>query len=302
LFLVRSCTGDHMKNIIISGVCVGVGFLIFLFSNGSSTASPQMLSKSQLSKSEVANGRSSVSSFGDFLGGNGRIESIVIEKDTRHFIDLMSANTEKIDDRDRIRQEVFNYSRSGNYSNTREVLRLSLQNKFISEDEYFGELAHMLGIKSLETVEVFNEIMSSKSRYGKEVAYSTMAANSGISDGMSGSEVNAVTAKLRENVPEFGGSIGDVGLSDVYRYSNWLRSIESVYNNSNDFGDFLNDHILGGLKDPREIFAVIDAGYYNQLKLAGKTEVIAFIDKNVNDYRRSYPNNQAAAIIFSKID
>ncbi len=129
-----------------------------------------------------------------------------------------------------------------------------------------------------------------------------LAAHGLISDKLSNADRLGLIASLQGAAPFFEGMASALGLSDVQRYSNWLKSIENVFGNKAEFNDFLGAHIINSLKDPREILAIVDAGYLDPLKSSGKINAVALIEKTIEDYRRSYPDNQVSEIIFSKIN
>ena len=200
--------------------------------------------------------------------------------------------------RAKLRSAIFSYSRKDNNKNTKIVLQQALAKELISEKEYFGELAHMLSVDVNNPVEIIHEIFKSGNRYGAEVAYMTMQ-NAPWIDGLPVVQKDEVFNQLLISRPDFPYEISMLGSSDVYRYENWLKSLEQFYG-KDDFLSYLDKFVLSEAKEPREFFALIDGGYYQELISAGKNNSVNFIDRATREYVNSYPKNGVALRIYQK--
>ncbi|WP_156362572.1 hypothetical protein [Xylophilus sp. Leaf220] len=196
------------------------------------------------------------------------------------------------------RAQLFETSRSTNDRQLKEIQKKAHSDGLISQNEYFGELAHMLSASSPESLEIFKEISKSENSYGIEVMFASLANNDIWLKTLSNAERSSVLAQLEELKPKFSGDMSALGMSDVYRYDHWVKSIEKTYGNAN-FEDFLAKNIFEKAAEPREFLALIHGGYVDRLK-AGNFPVVNFVDRVVADYHRSYPNNDSANIILNK--
>lgn len=206
------------------------------------------------------------------------------------------SESEKV--RDLSRAQLFETSRSTNDRKLRDILRKAYNDGLISQNEYFGELAHMLSASSPENLEIFQEIAKSKNSYGIEVMFASLANNEIWLKTLSNAERSSVLTQLEELKPKFSGDMSALGMSDVYRYDHWVKAIEKTYGNAK-FEDFLAKNIFEKAAEPREFLALIYGGYVDRLK-AGNFPVVNFVDRVVADYHRSYPNNDPANIILNR--
>ena len=90
-----------------------------------------------------------------------------------------------------IRERVFNFSRSPNNEHTVEVLREARNNRLLSENEYYGELAHMLTDHLENAKPIIQEIVDSQNGYGLEVMFWTLQSGRWI-EGLSTEDKNEI--------------------------------------------------------------------------------------------------------------
>ena len=198
------------------------------------------------------------------------------------------------------RDELFAYSRDGNFKDTKKRLKDALDSGLISPKEYYGELAHMLSVTVENPESIVREISNSGNKYGFEVMISLLSENKFLAESLSESSKKQIHDDVYNNKPEIPGFIGDLGLTDVYRYENWIGTLKTFSNNENEFIHTLNDIILNKITDPREAFGmhstIDNQNYLEKLSKEAKEKYLYYI----NNYVESYPRNEVASYIKSK--
>lgn len=191
------------------------------------------------------------------------------------------------------RERLFDYSRSGNFDNTQSLLRSAYNEKIITENEYYGELAHMLSISVNNPLEIISEIANSGNKYGFEVLVSTLNQNKMLADSMSEAERADVLDILNNHKPVIDGYVWELGVSDVIWYQNWIGSLKA-FSTDEIFVKNLNNIITDGITDPREAFGIYSVLYKDDY--SGKISQAAFKKFNfyISEYIRSYPDNRVA--------
>lgn len=195
------------------------------------------------------------------------------------------------------REEVFEYSRAGNFANTRDILKNARDSKIISEKEYYGELAHMLSISVNEPGSIIEEILKSGNQYGFEVMLSNLSGHDSLAASIDQRQKSEIFNNLAENKPVIEGYIGDLGLVDVYRYENWLGAMKTFSSSDANFVSNLNDLINNKIADPREVFGIqallYRDGYINKINDSARVKYQIYVD----EYLRSYPRNKVSSYI-----
>lgn len=191
------------------------------------------------------------------------------------------------------RERLFDYSRSGNFDNTQSLLRSAYNEKIITENEYYGELAHMLSTSVKNPLEIISEIANSGNKYGFEVLVSTLNQNKMLADSMSEAERADVLDILNKHKPVIDGHVWELGVSDVIWYQNWIGSLKA-FSTDEIFVKNLNNIITDGITDPREAFGIYSVLYKDDY--SGKISQAAFKKFNfyISEYIRSYPDNRVA--------
>lgn len=212
----------------------------------------------------------------------------------KEYADYSSADREKAIKR----AKLFQRSRSGNDAELRSELKKSFAEGLISSNEYYGELAHMLSVSGNENIDVFSEIVDSNNPYGIEVMYSSLAANPGWVRDLEASDRTRIFNKLMEIKPVFSGHVSELGMAEVYRYENWMKSLENVYP-GRDFETFVYEKIVANAPEPRDFIALKYSGYLKRLRDGSKNFDLTRVDKVLADYKNFYSDNDAANIILN---
>lgn len=193
----------------------------------------------------------------------------------------------------RKRERLFDYSRSGNFDDTQSLLRSAYNEKIITENEYYGELAHMLSVSVKNPMEIISEIANSRNKYGFEVLVSTLNHNKMLADSMSEVERADVLNIVNQHKPVIDGYVWELGVSDVIWYENWIGSLKA-FSTDEAFVNNLNDIIMNGITDPREAFGIYSVLYKDNY--SGKISQTALNRFNfyISEYMKSYPDNKVA--------
>lgn len=196
------------------------------------------------------------------------------------------------------RDRLFDYSRSGNFEDTHLILKIALADGLISDDEYYGELAHMFHLPVSHPHTIISEIIKSGNDYGFEVLVSSLEENYDIAKSMNASERQNVFDLLNKNKPEMVSDMSLLGVGSVSKYTSWIGSLRA-FSTEEAFVKNLNDLIENKISDPREAF-----GLYDILLKKSYSEKInssAFKKYNyyISTYKESYPENRMAELVSS---
>lgn len=206
-----------------------------------------------------------------------------------------------MEDRVAARAMLFEYSRSGNPPDLRDLLKSAFKQKLISTNEYHGELAHMLSIFTDNAVEIFDEVINSGNLYSIEVLFFVLASKPSWIASLNERERMAMLASLESQKPGFVGDMSTLGLSEVSRYENWIESMKNL-SGSGDFLSHLSDLVNHHAADPREFHAIVSSGYYEKLKSSGKTAAARRIEEIMAGYQQSYPNTDVSNIVLQRMN
>lgn len=156
----------------------------------------------------------------------------------------------------------FSHSRLPFDSNTLPNLKYAYAHKYISFDDYYGELAHLYagapeGIRS----DVVKEISESHNRYAVDIIAGGIVSEAHID--LSKDDILALQRFLTINEPIFNGSAGEIGYFDSIIYFNWLLANSRLQKAAGGIGvdNFLGDKLLDPATDPRATIAFLISGY-----------------------------------------
>lgn len=196
------------------------------------------------------------------------------------------------------RNRLFDYSRSGNFEDTYQVLKTALIDGLISEDEYYGELAHMFHLPVSQAHRIISEIIGSGNGYGFEVLVASLEENYEVAKSMTANERQDVLNLLNKNKPEMVSDMSLLGVGSVSKYTSWVGSLRA-FSNEENFVKNLNDLIENRISDPREAFGLYDILIKKQY--SEKISNSAFKKYNflIATYKDSYPENRMAELVSS---
>lgn len=197
----------------------------------------------------------------------------------------------------RQKRAVFDASRQANSPATKPMLQKALDQNILSASEYYGELGHMLSVDVDNPGEILLEILESKDQYGYEVALSAMASSPSWMETLAPHELQYFAQMLQSNQPELAGHVHELGLSSVFTFENWLRSMMNVQPNLQARLDLLSQLIEQGSTDPRQAIAIEYAMGDSELLRLVKPSVRDKLKQDLAQYLANYPDNQVARYI-----
>ena len=195
------------------------------------------------------------------------------------------------------KQAVLSYSREGKLPDTRVRLKKSFDEKILTANEYYGELAHMLSISVDAPASITKEVLESGNKYGRDVLLGNLGSNLDLPNSISASERNAIFDMVNGAKPELGGGIHELGFSDVFRYEDWLKSLKTYAPDEASFHKTLENLIQTRMADPREMLALQsafqDEKFLNHIDPIARERYLFYI----SGYIKDYPGNSVAQSI-----
>lgn len=196
------------------------------------------------------------------------------------------------------RDRLFDYSRAGNFDDTRRVLKTALKDGLISEDEYYGELAHMFHLPVKQAHSIISEIIGSGNAYGFEVLVSSLEENYEVAKSMSADERQDVFELLNKNKPEMVSDMSLLGIGSVSKYTSWVGSLKA-FSTEEAFVKNLNDLIENRISDPREAFGLYEIIVKKNYAEKVSNSALRKYNFLISTYKESYPENRMAELVSS---
>lgn len=192
---------------------------------------------------------------------------------------------------------LLSFSRLGYFSDSAEVLKRAYDKKILSDTGYFGELAHLLPYApAADQNKLLDTIRAGKNAYARDILTSSFTQASIIK------KLHPATKKnLRhyfdKNQPNFTMAIGEYGVIDSFRYTNWLQSstMLDIDITGKTYQELIFKHLNDPNLDPRKIMAYLSAteGKYliDHLQNAKQKEDIKALYERVKLYSTLLPQN-----------
>lgn len=196
------------------------------------------------------------------------------------------------------RDRLFDYSRAGNFDDTHRVLKAALKDGLISEDEYYGELAHMFHLPVKQAHSIISEIIGSGNAYGFEVLVSSLEENYEVAKSMNADERQDVFELLKKNKPEMLSDMSLLGVGSVSKYTSWVGSLKA-FSTEETFVKNLNDLIENRISDPREAFGLYEIIVKKNYAEKVSNSALKKYNFLISTYKESYPENRMAELVSS---
>jgi len=196
------------------------------------------------------------------------------------------------------RDRLFDYSRAGNFDDTHRVLKAALKDGLISEDEYYGELAHMFHLPVKQAHSIISEIIGSGNAYGFEVLVSSLEENYEVAKSMNADERQDVFELLNKNKPEMVSDMSLLGVGSVSKYTSWVGSLKA-FSTEEAFVKNLNDLIENRISDPREAFGLYEIIVKKNYAEKVSNSALRKYNFLISTYKESYPENRMAELVSS---
>lgn len=196
------------------------------------------------------------------------------------------------------RDRLFDYSRAGNFDDTHRVLKAALKDGLISEDEYYGELAHMFHLPVKQAHSIISEIIGSGNAYGFEVLVSSLEENYEVAKSMNTDERQDIFELLNKNKPEMVSDMSLLGVGSVSKYTSWVGSLKA-FSTEEAFVKSLNDLIENRISDPREAFGLYEIIVKKNYAEKVSNSALRKYNFLISTYKESYPENRMAELVSS---
>jgi len=196
------------------------------------------------------------------------------------------------------RDRLFDYSRSGNFADTHQILKTALADSLISEKEYYGELAHMLYAPVANAHNIIAKIIKSNNDYGFEVMVSNLQENYELAKSMNADERQGVFELLNKNKPEMVSDMSLLGVGSVSKYTSWVGSLKA-FSTEETFVKNLNDLIENRISDPREAFGLYEIIVKKNYAEKVSNSALRKYNFLISTYKESYPENRMAELVSS---
>jgi len=194
------------------------------------------------------------------------------------------------------------YSRLGDPTQAINLLKSSLLNKTIDDDTYYSELARIYFSSHHQDNNndtILEEIIISKSSYTAEVIFSILP-ESDLSR-LSSLEVGKLKDYLQISRPKFPSDFTSLGIIDTLTYTNWIRSIATLYTGKNDpetITSYLLNHFEKGFQDPREAVSLtLNNSFSKTNRSANAIALNKLLQEETLRYAESYPDNPVIQVM-----
>ncbi|MBB6559027.1 hypothetical protein HNP48_001691 [Acidovorax soli] len=175
--------------------------------------------------------------------------------------------------------------------NTLENLSTSYKKKFLSFDDYYGELAHAFpGAPPEIRTSMIKELAEGHNRYASDIVADYMSG--GNSGDLTAAEIGALKGFLKTNEPIFSGAPASFSMFEAIRVEKWLGAMAEFEKNgpaAKPNYQAVFDKIQMADTDPRFAIAFLISGRGRELAtdktytaeiLKARSKAYDFIDKN----------------------
>jgi len=127
------------------------------------------------------------------------------------------------------RSAALSFSRIGYLPGTDALLKTAFDNRVLSPDDYYGELAHMAPLAPAGVQdELVSAIRTSGNTYAADILAGSINEDPKRLNSYSARSQNEIAQLLGNTEPRFASAAGEFGLTDALRYANWLRATAQV--------------------------------------------------------------------------
>lgn len=178
---------------------------------------------------------------------------------------------------------------------TQENLEYAYKRNFLSSDDYYGELAHIVPrAVGPVRIKILNELAANHNQYASEIIADFINNSSGLS--FSKEEAASLKGFIADSEPKFTGPSAGVGMIDVIRYEQWLKAITYLENteNSTSPGVVAFNRLTSANVDPRAAVALLISPYGKFLLEDQKNRAhMSEIKQRAEKYIAQYPSDSS---------
>jgi hypothetical protein len=198
------------------------------------------------------------------------------------------------DSKDLGRAAALTYSRLGYFEDSVELLTLARTSGFIEDNDYYGDLAHLVPLApSSEQSKILEKIRVANNEFSRDIL-ATNLNRAEFVETLSSDVVSQAKSVLEMNEPAFTGSPSEYGTFDAIRYEKWLNAMRNLNDRgeASSSNDFLARKLLEPGADPRKLLAAF--GSEEQTFPIVKhfdPDAIALLDRSIADFAQRNPES-----------
>ncbi len=193
------------------------------------------------------------------------------------------------------RAATFATSRAGYSDEVTQILKKARDSKTLSDDEYFGELSHLVSVAPKHAQqEILTTLAKARNEYSIDILTSQLADKKLVGS-LTPETQRAALLLLKENEPHFPIAIGRYGMTDGFRYISWLRSYAVLQGavQQKTYNDVVLYELNSVKTDPRKVLAFLSSPEGDQfMSEIGRRAPIQPSLSKARAYSDSFPGNQ----------
>lgn len=181
-------------------------------------------------------------------------DQYVVHRSRHQILEDIKATLRSATDREVGNAAMLTYSRLGPADEVRSLLKLSKERGFLTDDDYFGEIAHSLFRADPRTQAAWlDELVEGKNMYARQILADFVSRDAAI-DSANASTVRQLLDYFKSSETKFSENPVEYGLFAGLDYEKWLTA--SARLNAMAYGisseQFINQTLLDSELDPRK--------------------------------------------------
>jgi hypothetical protein len=190
-------------------------------------------------------------------------------------------------DKELARAATLSFSRLGYFPDSESILLAAKNAKQITDQDYYGELTHMLPFASADKQRAIADTIRSGGDTHSVDILSTMLPSTEMLKKISPDALAVIKAFILEHEPKFPQAPERFGLFDVIRYGEWLKSVAALSdkNSGFDFNNASTERLSDVNTDPRKIIAfLISSDGDKFISTASSSETFRRMQQHIEAY------------------
>ena len=191
-------------------------------------------------------------------------------------------------------EAIVSYARLGYLPDSMAVLKAGRERGVLNEDDYFGELAHMLeSAPAAEQLEMARMIRASRNGYGRDVVAAVVISD--LQGALRPETKQELARLLEENEPQLGANVREYdGIQAVF-YQDWLRALALL--KASDFNkngaEVIMQRLSAPMMDTRKLYAFFTSPYAPEMlaQIPQRDRYTIMIQRMVS-YPKQFPDDR----------
>lgn len=149
------------------------------------------------------------------------------------------------------------YTRLGYFPDTQQLLDRQLIDGYISTDDAFGELAHVLLLAPpSEQLKIIMKLENSRNKYAIDIVASDLKTKESRANIPIESKI-ALQKLLEQNPPEFSVATGEFSLKEAIMFSDWLHALACITgeNTKTSYDEVILMHLDSPTSNPKKLIS-----------------------------------------------